>query len=241
VRLLIVGTPQSIGDEVVHRLRREGHHVERRANTDDLIGSVLTRGIHLLVAEAAVVPASDLLDLCRTLREETSALIILASAPTGPTPRILALRAGADDYLTLPLDPGEFAARIEAHLRRHPLNLLGSGSVQLKITANLTLDLAGQRLLGPTGELSLSEHEFRLLLYLVRREGVVSSREALLNAAWGHEYEGEAREVDSYIHLLRRKLEPDPRHPRHLLTVWGRGYVYRGIETKRQTPLAAPN
>ena len=228
MRLLIVGNQQNVGDAVTMRLRREGHNVAQHPGARDLLETVLTQSIHLVLLQPEAVPGADLLDLCRVLRQETSALLVLAGPPTSVTQRVFALRAGADDYLTLPIDPDELVARLQAHLRHHPLSVPGAGPAVFRVTEELTLDLAGQRLLGPKRELALSEHEFRLLTCLVRHEGAVLTREALLNAAWGFGYEGETREVDSYIRLLRRKLEPDPRRPRYLLTVWGRGYQYRG-------------
>jgi DNA-binding response OmpR family regulator len=90
------------------------------------------------------------------------------------------------------------------------------------------LDLAGQRLVGKGGEVALSAKEFQLLAYMVCHEGMVLSREALIAALWGPGYEGSAREVDVYVRYLRQKIEPEPRHPRYIITVWGVGYQYQG-------------
>ncbi len=96
------------------------------------------------------------------------------------------------------------------------------------MTKDLAVDLASQKLVGPNRAIALTDREFRLLVYLVRREGAVLSREALLNAVWGDDDAISDREVDVYVRYLRRKLEPNPAQPCYLLTVRGRGYQYRG-------------
>jgi DNA-binding response OmpR family regulator len=120
-------------------------------------------------------------------------------------------------------------AYAHALLRRHPLNLLGAGPAILRITPEFVQDLAGQRLLRGTTDIALSNHEFRLLAFLVRHEGAVLTREALMNAVWGFDFDGSSREIDVYVRYVRQKIEPDPAHPRYLLTAWGRGYRYRGL------------
>lgn len=101
----------------------------------------------------------------------------------------------------------------------------------VQVTDKWALDLAGQRLVGDGQEVTLSAREFQLLAHMVRHEGMVLEREAILASVWGlwgYGYEGSTREIDVYIHYLRRKLEPNPARPRYILTVWGRGYEYRG-------------
>jgi two-component system KDP operon response regulator KdpE len=94
------------------------------------------------------------------------------------------------------------------------------------VTADLALDVAGQRLLRGSAEIHLSQLEFQLLSYLVQHAGMVLSRGQLLGAVWGSGYE-RPREVDVYVRYLRQKLEPVPARPRYLVTRWGQGYEYR--------------
>lgn len=226
MRILFVGEDETILREVLPRLQRDGHRVWVWVSMQDVPDFVLAEGIHLVVLEPALLPFHQALELCRTLRHESAILIFLVSRLGGVSERVLTLRAGADDYLIKPFDRDELLARIEALLRRHPLSTAGAGPESVRVTETLWLDLDGRRLLGEGGEVALTDHEFRLLAYLVRHEGVVLTRERLLQAVWGAGYEGAEREVDVYVYFLRRKLEPDPKRPRYLLTMWGRGYRY---------------
>ena len=102
-----------------------------------------------------------------------------------------------------------------------------------------TADVPGQLLVGDGCQFPLTPREFRLLTYLLRRAGAVVSRDELLATVWGPEADVLPREVDSYVYLLRRKLEPDPGRPRYLFTVWGRGYRYQVPKTTPATNLPA--
>jgi DNA-binding response OmpR family regulator len=158
----------------------------------------------------------------------------VVSQLTSVAERVSLLEAGADDYLSKPFDRRELLARVRALLRRHPLSLPGQGSSLVQVTDQWMLDLAGQRVVGEGEEVALSPREFQLLAHMVRHEGVVLSREALIASLWGPGYEGSTREIDVYVRYLRRKLEPEPRRPRYIITIWGVGYRYVGLSTHRK-------
>lgn len=227
MRVVIVDEDEELVGELPPRLRREGHGVFLWGHPAGLTDLVETEGIHLIILEPALLPFTLALDLCHTLRRQSAAMVLLVSRLASTAERVRALEVGADDYLAKPFDLEELVARVHALLRRHPLNLFGQSIGLVSITEDLSLDLAGQRLVGRGREVRLTERELRLLAYLVRHEGVVLSRDALLNAVWGPGYEGSTREVDVYMRYLRQKLEPRPEQPRYLLTAWGRGYQYR--------------
>jgi DNA-binding response OmpR family regulator len=190
---------------------------------------VVAMEVHLVIADPRLLPTSRAPALCDTLQRETRAmLLIVGRKPGDPGERERFLEAGADEYLLKPADPGEIMAHVHAVLRRHVLASGTDGRERLPVTATLSLDLEGQRLVGHRQEVALSRLEFRLLAYLVQRAGAAVSREELLRAVWGRRSECSPREVDVYVRYLRQKLEPDPVRPRHLVTVWGRGYRYQG-------------
>lgn len=227
MRILIIADDPLLTEELPPRLRADGHHVYRYQRVAHLPAVILAMGIHLLLVDPHALPASRLLPCCRSIRRESSALLLLVSpTPLRQTDRQRLLDAGADDVLDQPLHPDELQARIRAALRRHPLATFGEGREHLPITDDLDLDFVGQRLLGKDHEVALSQQEFRVLAYLVRQPGDVVNREELLAVAWGDRTETLPREVDVYIRYLRQKIEPDPAQPRYLLTVWGQGYRY---------------
>lgn len=117
-------------------------------------------------------------------------------------------------------------AHLHALLRRCPRPSALELQDRFLVTEHLALHIGRQCLVGPSGERTLTQQEYRLLRYLVQCDGAVVSRDELLDAAWEPGAVGSPREVDVYVRYLRRKLEPDPRRPRYLLTVWGQGYRY---------------
>ena len=188
MRILIVHDDVMVVHDLPARLRPEGHRVFVRA-VGDLPAAVLAEGIHLVILEPALLPFGRVIDLCRTLRRHSATMLLLVSRQAGVAERIQALEAGADDYLATPFELDELVARLHSLLRRHPLNLAGEGAGLERLTETLWLDLAGQRLVGDSavgssgacaGERRLTDREFRLLAHLVRHEGAVLSREALL-------------------------------------------------------------
>lgn len=230
MRVLIVDGDAARSEALSRRLRAEGHHVTWRVSTAGLANLVLAEGSNLVLLEADGLPFHALLDLCSMLRLETAPLLLLVGQNLSDVQRAAALEAGADAYLRMPTGGDVLLAQIHALLRRHPLSIYGKGRATAPVSDRWQLDLAAQRLIGRGEETPLTGQEFRLLAYLVRHEGTVVTREALLNAVWGPGYEGSSREVDVYVRYLHQKIEPEPSRPRFLLTVWGRGYRYQGPE-----------
>jgi DNA-binding response OmpR family regulator len=170
-----------------------------------------------------MLPAVDGLDVCRRLRQESGVPIIMLTARVEEADRIVGLELGADDYVTKPFSPRELVARVRATLRRAsgevgPTTVLRASDVELDI-ASLAASVAG-------APVDLTPTEFQLLATLVRQPGRIFSREQLLEAVHGVAFDGYDRSVDSHIKNLRRKIEPDPRNPRYIQTVYGMGYRF---------------
>jgi DNA-binding response OmpR family regulator len=176
-----------------------------------------------LIVLDLMLPGVDGLDVCRRLRQESGVPIIMLTARVEEADRVVGLELGADDYVTKPFSPRELVARIRATLRRAngqmgPATILRAGDAELD-TASLTAVFAGQ-------PVDLTSTEFQLLATLVRQPGRIFSREQLLQAIHGVSFEGYDRSVDSHIKNIRRKIEPDPRNPRYIQTVYGVGYRF---------------
>ena len=176
-----------------------------------------------LIVLDLMLPGVDGLDVCRRLRRESGVPIIMLTARVEETDRIVGLELGADDYVTKPFSPGELVARVRATLRRvrgevGQATIIRAGDVELE-PATLTATVAGQRV-------DLTPTEFELLATLARQPGRIWSRDQLLESIHGVAFESYDRSIDSHVKNIRRKIEPDPRRPRYVQTVYGIGYRF---------------
>jgi two-component system KDP operon response regulator KdpE len=157
------------------------------------------------------------------LRGWSRAPIIVLSARAGQQDKVLALDAGADDYVTKPFGMDELLARLRAALRRAP----AVEDTPVVETESFTIDLPAKRATGPdAAPIRLTPTEWHLLEVLLRHEGKLVSQRQLLQEVWGPQYETETHYLRVYMGQLRRKLEPEPTRPRHLLTEPGMGYRF---------------
>jgi len=166
------------------------------------------------------LPDMDGVEVCRRLREWSEVPVIVVSAIAGEAQKIAALDAGADDYVTKPYSVGELLARLRAALRRASETTAG-GEVRF---GDVVVDLALGQVHRDGAPVHLTPLEFDLLAALARHPGKVLTHSILLRTVWGLAYQGETHYLRVYMARLRRKLEPDPSRPRHLLTQSGVGY-----------------
>ncbi|MDQ1295428.1 MAG: two-component system, OmpR family, operon response regulator KdpE [Actinomycetota bacterium] len=166
------------------------------------------------------LPDMDGVEVIRGLRGWCNAPIIVLSARDAQADKVGALDAGADDYVTKPFGMDELLARIRAALRR----AAPAPDEPVVVTASFTVDLAAGRVTARGGEVRLTPTEWHLLEVLARNVGKLVDRRRLLREVWGPAYETETNYLRVYLAQLRRKLEPDPSRPRHLLTEPGLGY-----------------
>jgi two-component system alkaline phosphatase synthesis response regulator PhoP len=173
------------------------------------------------------LPGMDGLDVCRTLRRESDVPIIMLTARSEETDRLIGLELGADDYISKPFSPRELVARVRAVLRRTQGGARQPGLVR---AADLAIDLNGHTVRRDGQPLSLSRTEFNLLAALAQNPGQTFTRAQLLDRLHGVAYEGYDRSIDAHIKNLRRKLEIDPAEPQYILTVYGIGYKFADEE-----------
>jgi two-component system, OmpR family, KDP operon response regulator KdpE len=168
------------------------------------------------------LPDMDGVEVVHALRGWSSAPILVLSARGAQAEKVTALDAGADDYVTKPFGMDELLARIRSALRRAaPVD-----TAPVIRTDAFTIDLAAKRLTTEEGEVRLTPTEWHLLEILVRNPDKLVSQRHLLQEVWGPAYETETNYLRVYIAQLRRKLEPDPSRPRHLITEPGMGYRF---------------
>jgi DNA-binding response OmpR family regulator len=169
------------------------------------------------------LPELDGLDVTRTLRRDSNLPIVMLTARDDEIDKLLGLELGADDYLTKPFSPRELVARVKAVLRRSEITLEKTDIIR---ASDVVLDVPRMRTEVAGRTIDLTPTEFQLLATLARRPGRIFTRGQLLDEVRGVTFESYERAIDTHIKNLRRKIEPDPRQPRYLLTVYGVGYRF---------------
>ncbi|MBL7976530.1 MAG: response regulator transcription factor [Candidatus Kapabacteria bacterium] len=184
----------------------------------------LESGIDCIILDV-MLPSMNGKDVCRKLREQGIATpIIMLTSKGEEADKVLGLELGADDYVTKPFSVRELIARIKAHLRR-TTPIRHSSTKQLTF-GNIEVNFTNQELLLHGKPVKLSAREFEVLHYLIEHEGTIVTREMLLDNVWGYNNFPTTRTVDNYILMLRKKLEENPAHPKHILTLHTQGYKF---------------
>ena len=230
-KVLVLEDEDSIRSFVVINLRRAGFEpVEAVCGQDAL--DILERDPEIRVALLDVMlPDIDGFEVCRRIRAAGSRIgIIILSARGQEMDKITGLVSGADDYVTKPFSTAELTARIDALYRRTGEDVPGTDPVpqqKEEISRGPFLLNTRTRLLMKNGQrIKLTQIEYALVLFFMQNPGVALSRERLLSAVWGREFDGDDKVVDVNIRRLRVKLESDPTAPEFLHTVWGYGYQW---------------
>jgi two-component system phosphate regulon response regulator OmpR len=227
-RILVVDDDLRMRDLLVRYLGGEGHEVKAAADAVAM-DKLLARERYDLVVLDLMLPGEDGLAVCRRLRAQGAApAIIMLTAKGDDVDRIVGLEMGADDYLPKPFNPRELLARINAVLRRKaPAGPPGApaegGTFEF---GEFSLNLSTRTLTRAGKPVSLTTGEFSVLKVLAQHPRQPLSRDKLMELARGREYEVFDRSIDVQISRLRKIVEDDPAHPKHIQTVWGFGYVF---------------
>ena len=170
------------------------------------------------------LPGLDGLDVTRSLRRDGAVPIIMLTARDDESDKLVGLELGADDYMTKPFSPKELVARVRAVLRR--VEGLAAAPEIIRVGGDVEVDVPQMRVTVAGRSVELTLTEFQLLTTMVRQPGRVFTRAQLLDAVHGVAVESYERAIDAHIKNIRRKIEPDPRSPRYLLTAYGVGYKF---------------
>jgi two-component system alkaline phosphatase synthesis response regulator PhoP len=170
------------------------------------------------------LPGMDGLDVVRTLRRDSNVPIIMLTARVDEADKLIGLELGSDDYVTKPFSPRELVARVRAVLRRTSGEREGA-PVPI-VAGDVVIDIERRQVAVSGQPVELTPTEFDLLVVLARHPGRVFTRLELLDRVQGYAFEGYERTVDAHVKNLRQKIEPDPKQPRYLLTVYGVGYRF---------------
>jgi DNA-binding response OmpR family regulator len=220
--VLVVDDEPRIAEIARDYLERAGFKVTTAGNGADALALAQTKRPDLVVLDLGL-PRMDGLDVTRTLRKHSNVPIIMLTARVDESDKLIGLELGADDYVTKPFSPKELVARVRAVFRRIDAAPERGDVIR---AGDVTLDKRRMQVTVGRRTIDLTSTEFELLATLAAQPGRVFTRAQLLDAIRGVEVESFDRAIDAHVKNVRRKLEPDPKHRRYLLTVHGVGYKF---------------
>jgi DNA-binding response OmpR family regulator len=220
--ILVVDDEPRIATLARDYLEHAGFAVVTAGDGPTALATVRQRRPDLVVLDLGL-PGLDGLDVTRQLRRDSSIPIVMLTARDDELDKLLGLELGADDYVTKPFSPRELVARVRAVLRRAERPPEAGETIR---AGDVTLDVPRMRAEVAGKAVDLTPTEFQLLATLAARPGRIFTRAQLLDAVRGVTFETYERAIDSHVKNLRRKVEPDPRRPRYVLTVYGVGYRF---------------
>ena len=226
MKILVVDDERLLVKGIKFNLENEGYQVECAYDGAAAVDLAREGQFDLIILDL-MMPEMDGLEACMRIREFSNVPIIMLTARSEDTDKIIGFECGADDYITKPFNLLELKARIRAMLRRASGGAQGRPASRITI-GELTLDTE-QRVAVREGEtVELTAKEYDLIELLMKNPRRVYSRENLMNVVWGYSYTGDYRTVDVHIRRLREKLEKTPADPEYILTKWGVGYYFKG-------------
>ena len=226
-KILVVDDEKVLVKGIKFNLENEGYQVEVGYDGEQAVELARNGGFDLIILDL-MMPKIDGLQACMRIREFSNVPVIMLTARSEDTDKIIGFECGADDYITKPFNILELKARVRALLRRAGMAAQQKGGGGKLTMGHITLDADARAAWKDGQSVELTAKEFDLMELLLRNPGRVYSRENLLNVVWGYEYAGDYRTVDVHIRRLREKLELDPASPQYILTKWGVGYYLKG-------------
>jgi len=224
-KILLVEDEEGLVMTLRDRLVDESYEVETAKDGESGFEKAKSESFDVVILDL-MLPKKGGLDICRDLRQvgvETP--IIMLTAKGQVIDKVLGLKLGANDYMQKPFEMMELLARIEVQLRKKTKEKR-SASISKVEVGDVVIDFKNVEVKKGEESLNFSSKEFQLLKFMVENEGVILSRDQLLNEVWGYDALPSTRTVDVHIAWLRQKLEEDSRYPKHILTVHGFGYKF---------------
>ncbi len=225
-RILVVDDDPEIVRLVRGYLTQAGYQVLTAANGATAVAALRREKPDLIILDL-MLPDRDGWDITRFVRGDRqlqATPIIMLTARIEDTDKIVGLEMGADDYVTKPFNPRELVARVRSQLRRIQLDTAGEVDDGLLVSGGLRLDIGRREVQLDGRSIDLTPTEFDLLRLLLENPGYVFTRDELIEKGLGYSYAGLGRTLDSHIKNMRRKIEPDPKNPTFIQTVYGVGY-----------------
>ena len=223
-KILIVEDEPQIREIVGKYLQNAGYEVYTADNGIDGLATFAEHQPHLVILDI-MMPGISGFDVLKEMRLISLVPVIMLTAKIKEADRLTGFDLGADDYVMKPFSPKELVKRAQAVLRRVYGTL---AEKPMLISGEFTLDLAQEKLVQNGREIEITHKEFRLLEVFFSNESVLLSRQQLIDKAFGYDYDGFDRTIDTYIKVLRQKIEKDSRNPVYLKTKYGAGYIFEG-------------
>ena len=229
MKILVVDDEKLLVKGITFNLQNEGYEVEAAYDGISAV-ELVRRGDFDLVILDWMMPEKSGSEACMEIRTFSDVPVIMLTAKSEDSDKIMGFACGADDYVTKPFNIMELKARIRALLRRSAGNKRKEQESSRLRCGDFTLDMSQRVALRGGRVVDLTAKEYDLLEILMKNVRHVFSREKLMDQVWGYTYAGDYRTVDVHIRRLREKLEPDPAQPRYILTKWGVGYYFQNEE-----------
>jgi len=226
-RILIVDDEVKIAEVIRSYLEKSGYEVYDAQTCAQARGILKTAGADLMILDL-MLPDMSGEAFCREVRRDSQIPILMLTAKVAEAEILQGLEIGADDYVTKPFSVRQLVARVQALLRRSRITQEPQTAVLSFCGGELEMEPEKYEVRRSGAPVSLTPNEFRLLLALAANPHRVFTREDLIRAAFGNDFDGYDRTVDSHIKNLRQKIETDPKTPRYILTVFGVGYRFGG-------------
>jgi two-component system KDP operon response regulator KdpE len=214
-KILVVDDDPQIRRVMKATLVGHGYEVTEARTGEEALESLSGEMPNLVLLDMNM-PGMGGLETCRTIRATSEVAIIVLTVHDAEQDKVASLDAGADDYITKPFSTPELLARIRAALRRQPAT--SEPSAENLRLGEVEINFAARRVIGKDREIRLTPKEFDLLQYFVANPNVAIPHGRLLQAVWGPDYGNEVEYLRVFVNQLRKKIEPDPSHPRYLLT-----------------------
>lgn len=229
MKILVVDDEKLLVKGITFNLQNEDYEVEAAYDGATAV-ELARRGDFDLIILDWMMPEKSGSEACMEIRTFSDVPIIMLTAKSEDSDKIMGFACGADDYVTKPFNILELKARIRALLRRASGSRRQQKESSLLECRGFTLDMSQRVALREGRVVDLTAKEYELLEVLMKNPRHVFSREKLMDRVWGYTYAGDYRTVDVHIRRLREKLEPDPAQPKYILTKWGVGYYFQDEE-----------
>lgn len=226
MKILVVDDEKLLVKGIKFNLENEGYQVDACHDGETAVQMARENSYDIIILDL-MMPRLDGLEACQQIRGFSTVPIIMLTARSEDSDKLLGFESGADDYITKPFNILELKARIRALLRRASMPAAQSASAAETLSSgHITLDPKRRNVRKKGVPVDLTAKEFDLVELFMRNPGRVYSRDSLLNLIWGYDYQGDARTVDVHIRRLREKLENTPAAPEYIITKWGVGYYF---------------